>query len=56
MLISIAAVIAGLVLLLVLMARFPSALPRQPTRRKGIFLPSAFVIYQLSLYYAGVAG
>lgn len=41
----------ALTLALILMARFPGALPRQLTRTKGIFLFSAFVIYQLYLYY-----
>jgi len=49
-------VVIGLTLLLVLMCRFPSVVPRYLTRVKGIFLTSAFVIYQLYLYYDVVAG
>ncbi len=49
-------VVVGLTLLLVLMARFPGALPRFLGRGKGIVLFSAFVIYQLSLYYSVAAG
>jgi cation:H+ antiporter len=49
-------VIAGLTVALVLMARFPAALPRYLTRFKGIVLFAAFVIYQLYLYYAVIAG
>ncbi len=49
-------VVIGLTLLLVLMARFPGALPRFLSRGKGIVLFAAFVIYQLSLYYAVAAG
>ncbi len=43
--------VVGLTLLLVLMARFPSALPRCIGRWRGLALFGAFVIYQLSLYY-----
>ena len=46
----------GLTLLLLIMSRFPSALPRHLTRSKGIVLFAAFVIYQLYLYYGAVAG
>ena len=49
-------VVIGLTLLLVLMARFPGALPRFLGRGKGILLFAAFVIYQLSLYYSVAAG
>jgi cation:H+ antiporter len=45
-----------LTLALVLMARFPSAVPRYLTRAKGILLFSAFVIYQLNLYYVVAVG
>lgn len=45
-----------LTLTLVLMARFPSAVPRHLTRVKGVFLFSAFVIYQLYLYYGVAVG
>ena len=44
-------VVIGLTLLLMLMSRFPGALPRQLTRAKGVFLLLAFVLYQLYLYY-----
>ena len=44
-------VVIVLTLLLMLMSRFPSALPRHLTRGKGICLFLAFVIYQLYLYY-----
>jgi len=40
--------------LLVLMSRFPGALPRRLTRPKGAVLLLAFVIYQLYLYYQSV--
>lgn len=49
-------VVIGLTLVLILMSRFPSALPRYLTRVKGVFLFAAFVIYQLYLYYEVVAG
>ncbi len=49
-------VVILLTLALVLMARFPGALPRHLTRIKGIFLFSAFVIYQLYLYYEVAVG
>ncbi|UCH39894.1 MAG: calcium/sodium antiporter [Gammaproteobacteria bacterium] len=45
-----------LTLALILMSRFPGALPRHLTRVKGIFLFSAFVIYQLYLYYEVAVG
>ena len=45
-----------LTLALLLMSRFPGALPRHLTRVKGIFLFSAFVIYQLYLYYEVAVG
>ena len=41
----------ALTLLLILMSRFPTAIPRFLTRIKGCFLLAAFVIYQLYLYY-----
>ena len=44
-------VVIGLTLMLILMSRFPTAGPRFLTRSKGIVLFSAFVIYQLYLYY-----
>jgi cation:H+ antiporter len=44
-------VVIGMTLLLLLMSRFPGALPRQLTRLKGLLLLLAFVIYQLYLYY-----
>jgi len=44
-------VVIGLTLVLLLMSRFPSAVPRHLTRIKGILLFAAFVIYQLYLYY-----
>jgi cation:H+ antiporter len=47
-------VVIALTLILLLMSRFPGAVPRRLTRIKGIFLFAAFVIYQLYLYY-GVA-
>jgi len=47
-------VVIGLTLLLLLMSRFPGALPRQLTRIKGLLLLLVFVIYQLYLYYEAV--
>ena len=47
-------VVIGLTLMLILMSRFPTAVPRYLTRSKGIFLLTAFVIYQLYLYYGAV--
>ena len=44
-------VVIALTLLLLLMSRFPGAEKTQLTRVKGIFLFSAFVIYQAYLYY-----
>jgi cation:H+ antiporter len=44
-------VVIAMTLMLVLMSRFPTAVPRYLTRVKGIFLLTAFVIYQLYLYY-----
>lgn len=41
---------------LILMSRFPGALPRMLTRAKGIALFSAFVLYQLYLYYEAAVG
>jgi Ca2+/Na+ antiporter len=38
-------------LMLLLMSRFPGALPRNLTRLKGMLLFLGFVIYQLYLYY-----
>ena len=49
-------VVIGLTLVLILMSRFPSAMPRFLTRFKGVVLFAAFVIYQLYLYYEVVAG
>ncbi len=49
-------VVIALTLVLVLIARFPGALPRFIGRGKGIMLFAAFVIYQLSLYYSVAAG
>ncbi len=49
-------VVIALTLVLVLIARFPGALPRFIGRGKGILLFAAFVIYQLSLYYSVAAG
>ena len=49
-------VVIALTLALILMARFPGALPRRLTRNNGIFLFSAFVIYQLYLYYRVAVG
>ncbi len=46
----------GLTLVLLLMSRFPTAVPRHLTRIKGIFLFAAFVIYQLYLYYQVAVG
>ncbi len=48
-------VVVALTVALILISRFPSALPRHLTRGKGIFLFAAFVIYQLYLYYQFVA-
>ena len=47
-------VVVALTLLLLLMSRFPGAVPRHLTRAKGIALFLAFVIYQLYLYYEAV--
>ncbi len=47
-------VVIGLTLLLILMSRFPTAVPRHLTRSKGVFLLATFVIYQLYLYYGAV--
>jgi cation:H+ antiporter len=49
-------VVIALTLAFVLMSRFPSAVPRLLTRAKGILLFSAFVIYQLYLYYQVAVG
>jgi hypothetical protein len=43
-------------LALLLLSRFPAAVPRYLTRIKGIFLFAAFVIYQLYLYYQVAVG
>jgi cation:H+ antiporter len=48
--------VLALTLMLVLMSRFPTAVPRYLTRSKGIFLLAAFVIYQLYLYYEVAVG
>ena len=44
-------VVVALTLLLLLLSRFPGAMPRRITRMKGILLFACFVIYQLYLYY-----
>jgi cation:H+ antiporter len=44
-------VVIAFTLLLILMSRFPGALPRHLTRVKGCVLFLGFVIYQLYLYY-----
>jgi cation:H+ antiporter len=49
-------VVIGLTLMLILLSRFPAAVPRYLTRRKGMFLLTAFVIYQLYLYYEVAVG
>ena len=49
-------VVILLTLALILISRFPGALPRSLTRTKGIALFSAFVLYQLYLYYEAAAG
>jgi cation:H+ antiporter len=49
-------VVIALTVLLVLISRFPSVLPRFISRGKGIFLFVAFVIYQLYLYYQVAVG
>ncbi len=49
-------VVIALTLVLILMSRFPTAVPRHLTRIKGIFLFVAFVIYQLYLYYEAAVG
>jgi cation:H+ antiporter len=49
-------IVIGMTLLLVLMSRFPGAVPRFLTRAKGIFLIMVFVIYQLYLYYEVTLG
>ena len=49
-------IVIGLTLVLLLMSRFPTAVPRHLTRVKGILLFAAFVIYQLYLYYQAAAG
>jgi cation:H+ antiporter len=49
-------VVIGLTVVLMLMCRFPGALPRHLTRGKGILLFVAFVIYQLYLYHEVIAG
>lgn len=49
-------VVVALTIVLVLLARFPSVLPRFITRGKGVFLFVAFVIYQLYLYYEVAVG
>ena len=49
-------VVIAMTLMLVLMSRFPTAVPRYLTRVKGIFLLTAFVIYQLYLYYGAAVG
>ena len=49
-------VVIGFTLVLLLMSRFPGAIPRYLTLAKGALLFAAFVIYQLYLYYGAVAG
>ena len=49
-------VVVALTIVLVLLARFPSMLPRFIARGKGVFLFVAFVIYQLYLYYEVAVG
>jgi cation:H+ antiporter len=49
-------VVIAMTLMLILMSRFPTAVPRYLTRVKGIFLLAAFVIYQLYLYYGAAVG
>ena len=44
-------VVIALTVLLLLMSRFPGAVPRFLTRGKGVVLFLCFVIYQLYLYY-----
>jgi cation:H+ antiporter len=44
-------IVIAFTLLLLLMSRFPGALPRHLTRAKGCVLFLGFVIYQLYLYY-----
>jgi cation:H+ antiporter len=44
-------VVIMLTLMLILISRFPTAVPRFLTRTKGCFLLATFVIYQLYLYY-----
>ena len=46
----------GFTLLLVLLCRFPGALPRHLTRPKGVLLFGGFVIYQAYLYYGAAVG
>ena len=50
------AVVIAMTLMLILLSRFPTAVPRYLTRVKGIFLLTAFVIYQLYLYYGAAVG
>jgi cation:H+ antiporter len=50
------AIVVGMTLALLLLSRFPAAVPRYLTRIKGIFLFAAFVIYQLYLYYQVAVG
>ena len=49
-------VVIAFTVLLVLLSRFPSVLPRFISRGKGVFLFVAFVIYQLYLYYQVAVG
>ena len=49
-------VVIAMTLMLILLSRFPTAVPRYLTRVKGIFLLTAFVIYQLYLYYGAAVG
>ncbi len=49
-------VVIAMTLMLILLSRFPTAVPRYLTRGKGIFLLAAFVIYQLYLYYGAAVG
>lgn len=50
------AVVIAMTLMLILLSRFPTAVPRYLTRVKGIILLTAFVIYQLYLYYGAAVG
>ena len=49
-------VVILLTVALILMSRFPGALPRCLGRTQGIFIFSVFVLYQLYLYYEAAVG